>query len=173
MSASLMPSYSSSGEHILSVEVSLVFPLCMDRFGGCVLSPHCTRLLKLMNYRSDRDTKLQIYLNKICIASRHFEIRQMKGQVDSNDLSKSLSEFHPDCDPVSSLQIGWQERITVHYLVVPKDFASMPVLFSTISFSSENEMVPNSLPHLLDRQTGDKVTDFMCRERAHEVFMVR
>jgi hypothetical protein len=172
MSASLMPSYSSSGEHILSVEVSLRFLLCIDAFGGCVLNPHCTLLLKLMNYRSDRDTKLQVYLNKICIASRHFEIRQMRGQVDSNDLSKSLIGFHPDCNPVSSLPIGWQERITVHYLVVPIDFANMPVSLSTISFSSANEMVPNSLPHLLDRRTGGKVTDFMCLERAHEVFMV-
>lgn len=125
-----------------------------------------------MNYRSDRDTKLQIYLDKICIASRHFEIRQLKGQVDSNDLSKSLIEFHSDCDHGSSLQIGWQERITVHYLVVPIDVDNVPVSFSTISFSSGNEMISKSLPQLLDSRTGGKVTDFMCRERAYEVFTV-
>ena len=119
-----------------------------------------------MNYRSDRDSKLQMYLDKICIASRHFEIRQLPGQVDSDDLSKSLIS-----GPVSSLKIGWQERVTVHYIVVPIDVASLPVSFSTLSFSSGNEMVFESSPQM-DHMTGAKVADFMCRERACEVFTV-
>lgn len=171
MSASLMPSYSSNGEHILSVEVSLriVFPT----YGVRLLCPHpkLHPQLKLMNYRSDRDTKLHIYLDKICIASRHFEIRQLKGQVDSNDFSKSLYELS-DCDPVSSLQIGWQERITVHYLVVPIDVANTPVSISAISFSIDNQTISTSVPQLLDHRTGGKLADFMCRERAHELFLV-
>lgn len=140
-------------------------------FGYYVLTPNYTPILKLMNFRSDRDTKLHIYLDKICIASRHFEIRQLKGQVDSNDFSKSLYELS-DCDPVSSLQIGWQERITVHYLVVPIDVANTPVSISAISFSIDNQTISTSVPQLLDHRTGGKLADFMCRERAHELFLV-
>ena len=124
-----------------------------------------------MNYRSDGHTKLQIYLEKICIASRHFQIKQLLGQVDSDDLSQSLIESPQKTDPVSSLKIGWQERITMQYLVVPIEVSHMPVSFSTLTFSSGNEMVLNSLPQI-DLLHGAKVTDFMCRERAHEVFTV-
>ena len=116
-----------------------------------------------MNYRSDRDTKLEILLNKICIASRHFEIRELLGQVDSQDLSQPLLEI----SEASSLKIGWQERVTLHYLVVPIETENTAVAFSTLSFSSGNNVVSSESA----TQTNG-VTDFMCRERAHEVFIV-
>jgi len=142
MSASLMPSYSNKGEHILSVE--------------------------LMNYRSDRDSNLEIYLNKICIASRNFEIRQLLGQVDSQDLSQSLIASSGS-DAGSSLKIGWQERVTLHYLVVPIERANASVTFSILSFPCGNKSRSEFLPETR-RWHGAQVTDFMCRERAHDVF---
>ena len=131
-----------------------------------------------MNYRSDRDSKLEIYLNKICIASRHFEIRQLQGQVDSDDLSQSLISTADGSSnnnhPVSpSLKIAWQERVTLHYLVVPIERVNDTlVTFSTLLFSSGNKMVSESLLPQMSRRYGAQVTDFMCRERAHEVFSV-
>ena len=116
-----------------------------------------------MNYRSDRDSKLEIYLNKICVASRYFEIRQLLGQVDSYDLSQSLIAS-PGND--KSLKIGWQDRVTLHYLVVPIERANSTITFSALSFS-RGDNVPT-----LSQRHGAEVTDFMCRERAHEVFTV-
>lgn len=124
-----------------------------------------------MNYRSDSDTKLEMYLNKICIASRHFEIRQLLGQVDASDLSQFLLASVGNSDDVLSLKIGWQERVTLHYLVVPIEVNSTSVSFSTISFSKGDEMALESQP-LIDHRYGSQVTDFMCLERAHEVFTV-
>ena len=132
-----------------------------------------------MNYRSDRDSKLEIFLNKICIASRHFEIRQLQGQVASGDLSQSLisntdgsSSCSGTTSPASpSLKIGWQERVTLHYLIVPIARSNETfVTFSTLLFSSGNEM-SHALPRM-NRQYGAQVVDLMCRERAHEVFTV-
>lgn len=123
-----------------------------------------------MNYRSDRDSNLEIYLNKICIASRNFEIRQMLGQVDSQDLSQSLIASSGSAAG-SSLKIGWQERITLHYLVVPIERANTSVTFSILSFPCGNKNMSESLPETR-RWYGAQVTDFMCRERAHDVFTV-
>mmetsp|Transcript_1241 Transcript_1241/g.2203 ORF Transcript_1241/g.2203 Transcript_1241/m.2203 type:complete len:647 (+) Transcript_1241:74-2014(+) len=135
MSASLMPSYWNKGEHILSVE--------------------------LMNYRSDRDSKLEIDLNKICVASRHFEIRQLPGQVEPVDFDNPSS---------TSLKIGWQERVTLHYLVVPtENVNSAFVAISTLLFSSGNKMLLSNRRTEMN-QNGAQLTDFMCRERAHELF---
>ena len=145
MSASLMPSYSNKGEHILSVE--------------------------LMNYRSDRESNLEIYLDKIFIASRHFEVRQMLGQVDPSDVSTSLISNVGNGSLLSSLKIGWQERVTLHYLVIPLEKSKPSFTLSMLSFSSGNQAESESL-HEITQRYGAKVTDFMCRERAHDAFSV-
>jgi hypothetical protein len=124
-----------------------------------------------MNYRSDSDTKLEIYLNKMCIASRHFEIRQVPGQVDARDLSQHLLASVGNSDSGLSLKIGWQERVTLHYLVVPVEINRTSVSFSNLSFSRGDEMTLESQP-LIDHRYGAQVTDFICLERAHEVFTV-
>lgn len=108
---------------------------------------------QLMNYRSDRDSKLDINLNEIRIASRHFEVKRLLGQVDSEDLTHSRP-----------LGIEWQDRVTLHYLVVPTEEGdNKRVTFSKLSFSSQLEPMPNERFPL---------TDFMCRERAHDEFTV-
>mmetsp|Transcript_27462 Transcript_27462/g.55151 ORF Transcript_27462/g.55151 Transcript_27462/m.55151 type:complete len:1702 (+) Transcript_27462:4357-9462(+) len=134
MSASLMPSYVNNGEHILSVE--------------------------LMNYRSDRDSGLDINFDNICVISRHFEVKQLQGQFISDGVSNSL--IHVDDEP-SALEVGWQERVTLHYLVAPIAGAVGPCNISLLPLSNDGNasVVKN----------GDaKLTDFICRERAHDVF---
>ena len=117
-----------------------------------------------MNYRSDRDSKLEINLNKICIASRHFEIKQLLGQIDSQDMSPPRTGNN-EVSP--SLKIGWQERVTLHYLVVPIETSSASVTFSTLSFATDK-----NAEQVSQQSDGAHVTDFMCRERAHDVFSV-
>jgi hypothetical protein len=124
-----------------------------------------------MNNRSDSDTQLEIYLNKVCIASRHFEIRKVPGQVDAHDLAQYFLASVGSSDSSLSLKIGWQERVTLHYRVVPIEADCSSVSFSTFSFSRDVEMALESQP-LTDHRYGAQVTDFMCLERAHEVFTV-
>ena len=124
-----------------------------------------------MNNRSDNGSQVEIYLKNICIASRHFEIRKLPGQVDARDLSQYLLDGVGSNDSSLSLKIGWQERLTLHYRVVPIEVDSSPVSFSTFSFSRDVEMALESQP-LIDYRYGAQVTDFMCLERAHEIFTV-
>ena len=84
-------------------------------------------IFQLMNYRSDRDLKLEIYLEKICIASRHFQVRQLQGQIDPDSLIPNVGNG----PGLSSLQIGWQERVTLHYLVIPLEKSNLLFTLST------------------------------------------
>ena len=59
LSASLAPSYSTQGEHILSAE--------------------------LTNYRTDRPDKLELILEKLSLASWNYQLEQLEDQEDSND----------------------------------------------------------------------------------------
>jgi uncharacterized membrane protein YgcG len=61
LSASLLPSYSTSPEHILSVQ--------------------------LTNYRTDRPDKLQVILESLSLASRRYRLEPMPGQLSSKPMS--------------------------------------------------------------------------------------
>jgi len=138
MSASLMPSYANNGENILSVE--------------------------LMNFRSDRDTGLDINFDNICVISRHFEVKPLQGQLISDGVSNSLI---PLDDKPSTLEVGWQERVTLHYLVAPVAGTDGSCNISMLPFSNdESASLPNA------SHGNGKLTDFICRERAHDVFSV-
>jgi len=112
-----------------------------------------------MNYRSDRDANLEIDVRSICIASRNFKVEQLEGQVYPEQNSS-----------MPSLRIGWQERVTLHYRVVPTHTATCFSALSALSSISNDTNVCNNKS--LTSSDGTHTTDFMCRERAHEVFMV-
>ena len=119
-----------------------------------------------MNYRSDRDSGLDINFDNICVISRHFEVKQLQGQLISDDVSNSLIPL--DDNPKSSqLEVGWQERVTLHYLVVPVAKSDGSCNISVLPFSKDGTA---SFP-VTSRRVG-KLTDFICRERAHNVFSV-
>lgn len=173
MSASLMPSYSNKGEHILSIEVSGLFTTCSQNDSMHAINMYVSIfLVQLMNYRSDRESNLEIYLNKIFIASRHFKVRQLSGQVDVNDEFESPTPCI-DSDPAThSLKIGWQERVTLHYLVIPLENLEKPTFtLSTLSFSTGNNDHSISSGDVKHYNEGH-ITDFMCRERAFDAFSV-
>ena len=112
-----------------------------------------------MNYRSDRETNLEIDLQNVCIASRNFQVKQLEGQV--------YAERNPQ---QSSVRIGWQERITLHYLVVP--VATIATCFSTIKSLSSSGNDNTAFDKSLLSSNCKHITDFVCRERAHEIFSV-
>ena len=119
-----------------------------------------------MNYRSDRDTGLDINFDNICVISRHFEAKQLQGQLTSDGISNSLIPV--DENPNSSqLKVGWQERITLHYLVTPVVKSDGSCNISMLPFSRDGAASYTDTSHGVG-----KLTDFICRERAHDVFSV-
>mmetsp|Transcript_18464 Transcript_18464/g.52988 ORF Transcript_18464/g.52988 Transcript_18464/m.52988 type:complete len:1404 (-) Transcript_18464:37-4248(-) len=127
MSASLQPSTWNKNENILSIETT--------------------------NYRSDRQSQLDISLDKVCIASRFYQAKTLASQLDVG-ASDDQSPEHP--------QIGWQERMTMHYLITPTNTAS------------EGELLLNQCCHMGDAVDGDSTSDvlidFVCLENAHDRF---
>jgi hypothetical protein len=63
------------------------------------------------------------------------------------------------------LQIGWQERVTIHYKVVPLNDESKTCLLSECSFS---EMAQSSTADCV----LSEATDYLCLERARDSFEV-
>lgn len=112
-----------------------------------------------MNYRSDREANLEIYLQNVCIASRNFQVQQLEGQVHAE---RNLEQ--------SSFRIGWQERITLHYLVVPVTTTANCFSTSSPLLSSGNDNT--AFDKSLLSSNSKHITDFVCRERAHEIFSV-
>lgn len=126
-----------------------------------------------MNYRSDRDTGLEINFNNICVISRHFEVKQLQGQLISDDVSSSLIPIDDNPKP-SPLKVGWQERVTLHYLVAPVAETDGLCNISMLPFLKDgNASLQDGSATFSDISLGvGKLTDFICRERAHDVFSV-
>lgn len=120
-----------------------------------------------MNYRSDRDTGLDINFDNICVISRHFEAKQLQGQLTSDGISNSLIPVDDDNPNSSQLKVGWQERITLHYLVTPVVKPDGSCNISMLPFSRDGAASYTNASHGVG-----KLTDFICRERAHDVFSV-
>lgn len=113
---------------------------------------------QITNYRSDRHTDLGIKLDKICFASRYYSVKPFVGKYLS--CLKNSPVYSP-------LEVGWQEQITLHYLVTPmtenKDLYTLSKyhVMNNSSFSTESSSKDDSF-----------LTDFLCLEHAHEQFTV-
>lgn len=107
----------------------------------------------MTNYRSDQQTKVELFLHNLCIASRYYRAIPIPGQIrDTVDLPIL---------PSSAVQIGWQERITMHYRVIPLDNAE---------YTSSN--CPFEEEHNNNNNNNKMDMDFLCLENAHEKFKV-
>lgn len=126
MTASLQPSTWNKDEHILSIETT--------------------------NYRSDRQSQLDISLDKVCIASRYYQAKALASQLDVGT---------GDGQDPERPEIGWQERMTLHYLITASNDADQGklLLSQCCHFGSEGG----------DSQS-DVLTDFICLENAHDRF---
>eukprot|EP00980_Cylindrotheca_fusiformis_P016923 scaffold5156_cov143-Cylindrotheca_fusiformis.AAC.3 len=107
--------------------------------------------VELTNNRTDRPTDLFMTLDKLSIASRHYKLEAVPGQFVTSEENGNV------------LQIGWQERVTIHYRVVALDEESKTCLLSECSFT---EMAQCSTTDCVISQA----TDYLCLENATDSF---
>jgi len=124
LTASITPSFSNKKDCILSVEMT--------------------------NYRSDKETAIEIVVDKISIASKNYVIKPLvkRSQYEKTD---------------SSLQghsISWQEQAAMHYVISPIRPNSCKCSVSECTLGSSNEV----------NCATSSVTDFICLENAHDQF---
>ena len=92
-------------------------------------------------------------LDKLSLASRHYRLEALPGQFSSTEQLANV------------IQIGWQERMTVHYRVIPLEEESRTCLLSEVTFSEKAESNTKEC-------VASDSTDFLCLERACETFEV-
>jgi hypothetical protein len=92
-------------------------------------------------------------LDKLSVASRHYKLESLPGQFITSEENGNV------------LQIGWQERVTIHYKVVPLNDESKTCLLSECSFT---EMAQSSTADCV----LSEATDYLCLERARDSFEV-
>lgn len=109
--------------------------------------------LQLTNNRTDRPTDLYVTLDKLSLASRHYRLEALPGQFSTAEQVGNV------------LQIGWQERMTVHYRVIPLDEESNTCLLSECSFTEKAVCETKEC-------VASEATDYLCLERACETFEV-
>lgn len=91
-----------------------------------------------------------IGLDNLSLASRHYRLEALPGQFT---------------DTTSTLQLGWRERMTFHYRVVPLEQESKTCLLSEHAFA-EKEIT--TVKECCVTASAD--TDYLCLERAAENF---
>ena len=134
----------------------------------------------MTNYRSDRQTKLDINLDRICVASRYYRATQLPGQLGESDPLGSEAHLQElNGGPTSVLRIGWQERVTMHYLIVPMGAddsknGARYTLSQCHLIDGKSDIAKDDSQFLEGSDAGGlAVTDFICLEHAHEKFKVR
>ena len=108
---------------------------------------------KLTNNRTDRPTDLYLTLDSLSMVSRHYQLEPLPGRFSTS------AEFG------NVLQIGWQERMTVHYRVIPHKQVSKVCLLSECPFT---EKAYGTSKKCIDSDA----TDYLRLERASESFEV-
>ena len=107
----------------------------------------------ITNYRSDRPDSLNLLIDRISLASRSYKLEHLHGQIK------------PDQSGKSEVKLGWQERVTLHYRVVPLAEDSPSCLLSQSILSSHGGPQTTS-----SEAASSSVLDFLCLERAHKQF---
>jgi len=126
MTASLIPSYGSGSDHILSVEMT--------------------------NYRSDKQSDLDIFVNSISVASKLYKVKPLVPQNLSGSIEGTRSKI--------GHSIGWREQVTMHYLISPVNSTPFKCNLSECSLGTET----------VNHKNESRVTDFICLEYAHDKF---
>ena len=108
--------------------------------------------VEMTNYRSDKSTELDVTLDKLCILSRHYRMELLEGQLGQTQA------------PSTPFRLGWQERVTLHYRVIPLNEAAAACMLSECQFSEGQVEVMQCL-------TGP-TTNYLCMERAQQEFQV-
>lgn len=110
--------------------------------------------VEFTNNRLDRPTDLFITLDKLSLVSRYYRIEPLPGQFVTNASFGNV------------LQIGWQERITVHCRVLPLEAGSSTCLLIECPFAEDGSSVTREC-------ASSEIADYLCLEQAFESFEVR
>jgi len=109
--------------------------------------------VEVTNLRTDRPDNLHLLAKKVMLASRAYKLEQLPGQVNDND------------DGRPEVKLGWQERVTLHYRVVPLEEESSTCLLSQSNLTSSSSSKTSQTP-----AASSSVLNFLCLERAHRHF---
>eukprot|EP00934_Nitzschia_sp_Nitz4_P005492 Nitzschia sp. Nitz4//scaffold304_size22322//3923//9284//NITZ4_008571-RA/size22322-snap-gene-0.0-mRNA-1//1//CDS//3329547070//5482//frame0 len=106
--------------------------------------------MEVTNGRTDHPINPTILVDQWKLATRHYELIPMPGQFDS------LAADDPTTS-TTSLELKWQERVTLYYRLVPRQ-EEAPCLLSECPLGGTCTPTPN------------QHAPFLCLERAHEGF---
>jgi hypothetical protein len=109
--------------------------------------------VELTNNRLDRPTDLFITLDQLSLVSRYYRLEALPGQFMTNESFGNV------------LQIGWQERITIHYRVLPLETESSCSLLTECPFSENGSSTTREC-------ASSEIADYLCLEHAFESFEV-
>lgn len=108
--------------------------------------------VEMTNYRSDKSSELDVILDKLCILSRHYKMELLEGQ---------LGVVKTEASP---FRLGWQERVTLHYRVIPMEGPSSTCMLSECQFAEGGVEVTECL--------AGPTTNYLCMEHAQQEFQV-
>lgn len=109
--------------------------------------------MELTNNRTDRPTDLYVTLDTISLVSRKYKLEIIPGQFVTSDQIANV------------VQIGWQERLTVHYRALPLTKENTYAQLSECPFKED------AVTSVTPGATGTALA-YMCLERACETFDV-
>jgi len=124
--ASITPSFKDKNEYILSLDMS--------------------------NFRGDRESDLDISVERVCVASKNYLIKPFI-------IEHSASNLPEDPNELSGYRIGWQEQVTMHYIITPTDSNAHLCFLSDVGDLSNDELYVDK-----------SLTDFICLEHANAEF---
>ena len=93
-------------------------------------------------------------LEKLSLSSRSYRMERLTGQFAGNESSTGLT----------TLELDWQEQVTVHYRITPLDRQGSSCLLSDCPFAEEKS---TSGECILSSEA-----DYLCLEKASERFEV-
>ena len=108
----------------------------------------------MTNYRSDQQNDLNIFVNKISVASKLYEVKPLITQDKINSTK--------DSKVATGHSIGWREQVTMHYLISPITPSNSNCVVSECTLGEPS----------FEQKDESKITDFSCLEYAHDKFKV-
>jgi hypothetical protein len=109
--------------------------------------------VEMTNYRTDQSTEPSMHIDKLSILSRHYRIEPLEHQ-----LADTASE-------ASVIQLGWQERVTMHYRVIPLEVESEACTVTECPLDGGSNTVVRAY-------TAAEAGGFLCLKHAHDEFQV-
>ena len=108
----------------------------------------------MTNYRSDKQSDLDIFVNNIAVASKLYTVKPLINQDPKITLENNK--------PNTGHSIGWREQVTMHYLISPAKSVGPKCIISECSLGGKT----------IEQKDDSQVTDFICLEYAHDKFKV-